>query len=99
MSKSPTLHSIKDSFSSIKRKLGLKKDNISKSIIFSVLYIFLTFVILIYFKPRIICNKKIKYDEYNEYNEYNEYKISYTKFLLFLILLNIPLFIYFMISF
>jgi len=99
MSKSPTLHSIEDNFSRIKRKLGLKRDKSNGSngsnrsngnIIFTLLYMIVTLVVLISFKPKIVCKEKMPYEDGNES------KISYTRFLLFYILLQIPLFIYIM---
>lgn len=95
MSKSPTLHSIEDNFSKIKRKLGLKTNKTngngrSNNIIFTSLYMIVIFILLISFKPKIVCKEKMPYDDGNEC------KISYTRFLLFYIILQIPLFIYIM---
>jgi hypothetical protein len=90
MSKSPTLHNIEDNFSRIKRKLGLKRDksNPTKSI-FILLYMVVTFIILLYFKPRIVCKEKMPY-----YNQPDKPDVSNTRFILFYVLLQIPLLIY-----
>ena len=96
MRKSPTLHSIEDNFSRIKRKLGLKSDrsgngsNSNINIIFTLLYMIVTLVLLISFKPKIVYKKTMPYDDGSKC------KISYTRFLLFYIILQLPLFIYIM---
>ena len=88
MRKSPTLNTIDKNFSKLKKKFGIKSnDTNSKYFSFIIiLYIFVTFLLLLYYKPKQICKEKMPYEESNN--------ISYSKFLLYYLLLQIPLFIY-----
>lgn len=95
MGKSPTLNNIDKNFSRLKKKLGLGYDNYDDSkyfYIIVIMYLFLSLLILLYYKPKNICNDKRPY----EYE--SEYKISYSKFLLYYLLLQMPLLIYIMCS-
>jgi hypothetical protein len=91
MNKSPTLYNIENNFSQIKRKLGIKRDIKDKSNNFIIVILYMTVVltILLYFKPKFICNQLRPYDDNNESR-----KLSYIKFVLFYLLLNIPLFLF-----
>jgi hypothetical protein len=89
MSKSPTLTVMYKNFSKMKRKYGVKDDQNSNvkgiKILLIILYIFFTFSLLSYYKPKVICENDILKDENN---------ISYSKFILFYLLLQLPLLIY-----
>lgn len=96
MSKSPTLNNIDKNFSKLKRKFGLKSDNndeSSKCFVFIViLYLFVTLLLLLYYKPKHVCHEK------RPYEDDGDYKISYSKLLLCYLILQIPLLIYVMFS-
>lgn len=96
MSKSPTLNNIDKNFSKLKRKLGLKSNNNDESskcfVLIVILYLFVTLLLVLYYKPKHICHEK------KPYEEDCDYKISYSKLLLFYLLLQIPLLIYIMFS-
>lgn len=95
MRKSPTLNSIDKNFSKLKRKLGVRSnDHNTTSKYFSliiILYLFVTLLFLLYYKPKQICHEKRPYEEEN-------YNISYSKLFLYYLLLQIPLFIYILCS-
>lgn len=95
MRKSPTLNSIDKNFSKMKRKLGIKSSDDNTSKYFSliiILYLFISLLFLLSYKPKQICHEK------RPYEEEDNYKISYSKFFLCYLLLQIPLFIYILCS-
>jgi len=92
MGKSPTINKIEDNFSKIKRRLGIKydEDNTNKSnikIVISLLYIGVTFLLLILYKPKVIYEDK-------PYDYDNKSKISYSKLFLYYLIIQVPLVLY-----
>jgi hypothetical protein len=85
MGKSPSLDIIKNNLSGIKKKLENNKKNIT--FLFIILYLFLTLYLLLRYKPKLICHdtSDILQDRKN---------ISYTKFILYYLLIQIPIFLY-----
>jgi hypothetical protein len=81
MKKSPTLNTINDNFSKIKKRFNIydRDDNHMNPYFIGFMYQIITIFIvlcLIYFKSKVIYSKQmnnINYDDYNQYNEDNEY--------------------------
>ncbi len=85
MPKSPTLHSIDNNFINLKRKLGFISFNNYNKIIIVFLYSLITLLLLILYKPMIICDEDV--------GDFRR-KISYTKFILYYIILQFPVIVY-----
>ena len=85
MGKSPSLDIINNNFSSIKNKLDKKKKKITFLLI--ILYLLLSLYLLIKYKPKMICH------DTNDLIE-DKRNISYTKFILYYLLIQSPLFLY-----
>jgi hypothetical protein len=92
MGKSPTLNKIEDNLSRIKKRLGIKDEtdnnntNDRKKVII-VLYMVVTFSLLILYKPKLVCVDK-------PYDHENNTKISYSKFFLYYLLIQAPIVLY-----
>jgi ABC-type oligopeptide transport system ATPase subunit len=85
MGKSPSLDVINDNFLNIKDKLNKKK---KITFLFVILYLFLSLYLLIKYKPKMVCKN-------NTTDFIDDRKtISYTKFVLYYLLIQIPLFLY-----
>jgi len=84
MGKSPSLDVINKNFSTIKDKLNKKK---KIKILFVILYLLLTLYLLIRYKPKMICHDTKDFME-------DKRKISYSKFILYYLFIQIPLFLY-----
>ena len=98
---SPTIYDTYRHFSIVKNKLGL--NNKSSFYLLLIFYPIVTFLLLLYIKPDMICEKKIfdnidlderMNDRNNRYTLKIKRKISFTKLLSIFLLLQFPLLLY-----
>jgi len=88
MPSSPTIENITSNFDKMKRKLGIGNQDIIKHYyIILLLYPFIILSLLLWVRPRIILEK----------NE-NEKCICYKKLIMWFILLQVPLFLYYLLN-
>jgi hypothetical protein len=91
MPSSPTLENITYGFNKMKKKLGMVGSDVSTMVkhyyIILLLYPFIMLSLLFFVRPRIILEDKD-----------NDKCISYTKLIMWFILLQIPLFLYYLLN-
>lgn len=94
---SPTIIDTCRKFSFIKKSLGIKRDNLYKiPSVLILLYPLIVVFLLLYTKPLLVCDKEIELDRlHRDGVDIVSKKISYPKVILYFIILQIPLFIYY----
>ena len=92
MPSSPTIENITSNFNKMKKKLGMDSGDISFVMkhyyIILLLYPFIILSFLLWFRPRIIL----------ENNDNEEKCICYKKLIMWFILLQVPLFLYYLLN-
>lgn len=89
MPSSPTIENITSNFNKMKRKLGMDNGDIIKHYyIILLLYPFIMLSLLFWVRPRIILEDK----------EDKDTCISYKKLIMWFILLQVPLFLYYLLN-
>jgi hypothetical protein len=91
MPSSPTIENITSNFNKMKKKLGMDSEDVSTLIkhyyIILLLYPFIILSLLLWFRPRIILE-----------NDKEEKCICYKKLIMWFILLQVPLFLYYLLN-
>ena len=92
MPSSPTIDNITSNFNKMKKKLGMDSGDVSSLIkhyyIILLLYPFIILCVLLWFRPRIILEDTEKTEKY----------ISYKKLIMWFVLLQLPLFLYYLLN-